>query len=1454
MFNEFEIIPGKLVRSDADMAWAYRIDANGNRVIMNNEETLRLGAELNRRLKAAGEMPVFMHGSHATAGLQHGGNATRAEWHSYRLPGDVVELRPNQEAINLNAQQTKKFWEEQLNRTGDRPYLWELLGEMTTDSLEVADHVTLANIELFGSVAGTLWAKYLPNDLIPSVTFDVEDLSGQQLGELRFSSNTPPHAVLVIDHDAAGVGWFVDPTPLDPSEFQSALGWSAFKAAGESPAVGKYDLFTVLLHELGHLAGFQPGNPAFDSHVAPTIAGSQLFVGPDFTAVLGLEGDHLSELAYPFDLMSSWLAPSVRKLPSPLDVAILRAVQSTAEPGAAASAPHSPTALLAAASNLPHEGLSNGEFTVAGPADPGFGWTARGAAAVVDQQAVLDEDDRVWTRFTQSFIVPAGVTALKFTLHRAELAADVLNPADTFEVALLDASTKRPLVNPVAELSDTDALLNFQGTGEVYFASEVAVPGVAQSGASAPLAFPLTVTVDLSTVAAGTEATLYFDLIGFGAADSSVVLDDVQLLGLNPPAIELVLATTSDSGVPGDSITNVPNVTLAGTTEPNQMVLVDIDGDGFDDGSVTADGTGQFTIENIVLADGPNAIRVQNSSDEGTTEVTHVFTLDRNAPELSMPGDFTVEATGPAGASVAYTVSASDTAGPNPAVSCDLPSDSQFAVGSHSVGCTAVDAAGNEASGTFTINVQDTTPPTVTNVPADQVSEAESATGTTATYAVPTAVDLVDPNPGIICSPASGTMFQLGQTAVECIATDDANNQTQTTFTVTVHDTTAPRFLSPAADALAEATGPGGAVVTYPIPTATDAVDSNPAVSCDVASGSMFPLGRTTVECTAGDHAGNRTTSTFTVTVHDTTPPAFDLLPADALVEATDSGGAVVTYQIPTATDAVDSNLAVSCNLPSGSRFPLGRTTVECVTADNGNNQIRTTFTVTVHDTTPPAFDLLPSDVLAEATGPGGAVVTYQIPTVTDAVDSNPAVSCDFPSDSMFPLGQTTVECAAADDAGNQSTTTFTVTVADTTPPVLKLIADNLEFVASGPAGAIVDYSPPQVTDSVDPNVESVCTPPAGTLFPIGTTNVECSATDAAGNVSTTEFFVHVLQSSSGIDIDVVSFTVMPGRFDQVQIAYTIRGGDSPAFEFAFYVSSDARFDGSDEERGARIPISDPAWLSPGDHTFTFDGSAYAPSLIDMAVPFFVARARWIAGLFDEDETNNDRNFIGLYRSSLANAPVMIRGRDDTDRYDDNPNDLVTIAKGKKHKVAVTSGFTARPFQVSNKDAAEIRVWGGGGDDLISVHKRVARPMNVRAGAGADTVLGGAAGDTIGGGAGDDFIRGRAGDDVLSGGDGSEVVIGSRGQDLVFGDDGNDILLGRRGSDTICGGEGADVLREGGGSGSLGGGSNADSLLGGLGRDTLYRDAIDMLLEGWTVASDPDDNMCRALKTANTIR
>jgi hypothetical protein len=356
---------------------------------------------------------------------------------------------------------------------------------------------------------------------------------------------------------------------------------------------------------------------------------------------------------------------------------------------------------------------------------------------------------------------------------------------------------------------------------------------------------------------------------------------------------------------------------------------------------------------------GANTVTCTATDDAGNSR-SETFTIavgDTIAPTLAnMPADRTVEATSAAGAVVTFSPpTASDLVDPNPAVNCSPGSGSTVALGTTTVTCTATDDAGNSNSASFTVTVEDTTPPTISNLSGDITVEATSAAGAVVNYSLPAASDLVDATPSVDCAPASGSTFPIGATTVTCTATDDTGNSRDATFSVRVlDDATPPNLIDIPGNITVEATGPAGAVVTYAPPGAVDNRDPDPIVQCNPSSGSTFPLGTTSVTCTATDDAGNSDQGSFMVRVQDTTPPVLAGKPADRTVEATSASGAVVAYVSPTATDAVDVDPTVSCEPASGATFPIGTTTVTCTATDDAGNSRAATFQVTVADTTPP--------------------------------------------------------------------------------------------------------------------------------------------------------------------------------------------------------------------------------------------------------------------------------------------------------------------------------------------------------------------------------------------------------------------------------------------------------------------------------------------------------------------
>jgi uncharacterized delta-60 repeat protein len=118
-------------------------------------------------------------------------------------------------------------------------------------------------------------------------------------------------------------------------------------------------------------------------------------------------------------------------------------------------------------------------------------------------------------------------------------------------------------------------------------------------------------------------------------------------------------------------------------------------------------------------------------------------------------------------------------------------------------------------------------------------------------------------------------------------------------------------------------------------------------VMCSPASGSMFPVGVTTVTCTPDMGSS----CSFNVTVNDTENPSFASCPAN--IQAVSSQGcssaptAMVNYSTPQASDNCPGAM-VACVPPSGSAFPTGTTTVTCTATDASSNTATCSFSVTV--------------------------------------------------------------------------------------------------------------------------------------------------------------------------------------------------------------------------------------------------------------------------------------------------------------------------------------------------------------------------------------------------------------------------------------------------------------------------------------------------------------------------
>jgi hypothetical protein len=375
-------------------------------------------------------------------------------------------------------------------------------------------------------------------------------------------------------------------------------------------------------------------------------------------------------------------------------------------------------------------------------------------------------------------------------------------------------------------------------------------------------------------------------------------------------------------------------------------------------------------------------------------------------------------------------------------------------------------------------------------------------------FGCPGMVSMVDPQLGPLQLNAPGntpTMaitanspaFQTGDDSVlgsPLFLTTDQRGVTRPQFTHTdigAYEVRPCSITCPANIAVSNDPNQCGAIVNYPAPS-TGSGDCG-SVTCSPPSGSSFPIGTTTVTCTAGG-----SNCSFTVTVKDTQAPTITC-PANiaALTGGPNQSSIVVNYPAPAASDNCPG-VTVQCNPASGSSFAVGTTTVTCTATDGAGNKSSCSFQVCV--STCPANITVSNDP-----NQCGAIVNYP------ALNGGNCGSVSFspPSGSFFPIGTTTVTATAA--GGSCS---FTVTVNDTQAPTITCPA-NVTATTGGPnnPSVAVNYPAPAVSDNC-PGVTAQCTPPSGSTFLVGTTNVTCTATDHAGNTASCSFTVTVFNTA----------------------------------------------------------------------------------------------------------------------------------------------------------------------------------------------------------------------------------------------------------------------------------------------------------------------------------------------------
>ncbi|XP_071953858.1 uncharacterized protein [Antedon mediterranea] len=305
--------------------------------------------------------------------------------------------------------------------------------------------------------------------------------------------------------------------------------------------------------------------------------------------------------------------------------------------------------------------------------------------------------------------------------------------------------------------------------------------------------------------------------------------------------------------------------------------------------------------------------------------------------------------------------------------------------------------------------------------------------------------------------------------------------------------------------------GTSSSRVSWDAPTVVDDVDTGLTATCTSSSGSYFPVGSTTVTCTATDSDANTGQCTFTIQLllEDNEMP---IVVCRNDISTSSSSFRQYTWNDPTVSDNIDTGLSANCTPPSGSSFNGGSVThVTCNATDSAGNTGSCQFTLTVLDTGNPTVTC-PSNIVRNS-HTDQTTVTW-IASVQDYGDPDLSADCIPPSGSSFRLGSTDVICT--DRAGNIGICAFKITVNHNNNPYENpnvVCPDDVIRITTSDR-VTVTWDDPSVTDNVDTGLSATCTPSSGSSFNIGSTDVTCFATDSVGNYGSCNLKVIV------IDID----------------------------------------------------------------------------------------------------------------------------------------------------------------------------------------------------------------------------------------------------------------------------------------------------------------------------------------------
>lgn len=464
-----------------------------------------------------------------------------------------------------------------------------------------------------------------------------------------------------------------------------------------------------------------------------------------------------------------------------------------------------------------------------------------------------------------------------------------------------------------------------------------------------------------------------------------------------------------------------------------------------------------------------------------------VKVIDTTAPVITAPTDIIMST------NTNCTATNVELGLPQIADNCSIVTVTNDAPSIYNLGVTTVtwtvkDVSGNVAIATQKVTVKDTESPTITNLSNIVVNATNSCIAFNVNLGSPVIADN--------CSVASVTntapaVYPLGITIVTWTVTDSSGNVTTVDQQVKVVDSTLPTIVPPAAITLVLSTScsVSGPVLGLPVVS-----DNCSVLSITNDAPASFPLGNTTVTWTVIDGSGNIATATQLVKVVDATLPTI-IAPSNVSITLDNTASIATGVDLGSPTTADNcSVVSVTNNAPE--TYPVGTTLITWTVTDGSGNRATAMQTVTVSDFTGPTIVTIPANLIINANNSCNVFNVNLGSLITN--DNVSVVSVTNNAPSIYPIGTTTVIWTVKDDKGNVSNAVQLVTVLDNLAP--SIVAPTAITVSASASCGVsgLDLGTPIAFDNC---TTILVTNNAPNIFPLGTTLVTWTVTDASGNI-----------------------------------------------------------------------------------------------------------------------------------------------------------------------------------------------------------------------------------------------------------------------------------------------------------------------------------------------------------------